>query len=76
MGHETGPVQLRAWRQHRALSIRELAAAAGVTVRTVQTWEAPDPPQHPHPRTVRKFAAALGIEPHQLYRDPGQEATK
>lgn len=76
MGDERGPVRLRAWRHHRALSIRELAAAAGVTVRTVQKWEASDPPHNPHPRTLRKFAAALRIEPHELYQQPGQETTR
>ncbi len=46
---------------------RELAAAAGVTVQTIQKWEAPDPPHNPHPRTLRKFAEALKIEPNELY---------
>ena len=55
---------LERWRRERPLSIRELAEAAGVSTRTVLLVEHGE--QVPRPATVRKLAAALGVEPNQV----------
>ena len=65
-------MRLKAWRRRRALSQAELAALAGLTKPTVVGLEWPTP-RTPHPRTVRKLAAALGIEPHELYESPDDQ---
>ena len=65
-------LRLREWRRRRALSQAELAARAGVTKATVVNLEQPGR-RTPHPRTVRKLAAALGIEPHELYAEAKDE---
>ena len=65
--------RLRYWREYRALTLRELAAAAGVAYRTV--WRAENG-YAAEARTVRKLARALGVEPHQLTQpepDQGQQ---
>lgn len=54
---------LRQWRTERFMSVRELAAAAGVSTRTVQDAEAGRPPRFV---TMRKLAAALDVEPAQV----------
>jgi transcriptional regulator with XRE-family HTH domain len=59
-------LQLRAWRTYRALSQAELAERAGVTKQTIIALEKSGH-RSPHPRTVRKLAKSLGIDPHQLY---------
>lgn len=68
-------LQLRDRRQWRALSQAELAALSGVTKATIVNLEKPAH-RRPHPRTIRKLAAALGIEPHELYaaEAPGGES--
>jgi DNA-binding XRE family transcriptional regulator len=53
---------MREWRQHRALSQPELAALSGVDRVTVNLMENGKCPAMP--ATRRKFAKALGIEPH------------
>lgn len=59
-------LRLREWRRRRALSQAELAARAGVSKATVVNLEHPGR-RTPHPRTVRKLAMALGVEPENLY---------
>ncbi len=55
---------LRRLRELRALSQRELAALAGLSVTTVNRIETG---QHkPMPKTVRKLAEALGASPEEL----------
>jgi len=51
-------------RERRALSQRELAALAGLSVTTVNRIE--NGQQKPMPRTIRKLAAALGVTPEEL----------
>jgi len=54
---------LRAQREHRALSQRELADLAQVSRRTVTSLESGS---DAHPVTIRKLAEALGVDPAEL----------
>ncbi len=53
-------------RLEAALSQRELAVMAGVDLNTVRALEKDPPATRPHPKTVRKLAAALRIKPAEL----------
>ncbi len=55
---------IRQLRQERLLTIRALAAGAGVSTRTVLLVE--HGAQTPRPGTIKKLAAALGVEPAQV----------
>jgi transcriptional regulator with XRE-family HTH domain len=55
---------LRAWRRRRLLSIRALAAEAGVAKRTIEEAEAGR--TVPHGATARKLSATLGVAPEQV----------
>jgi len=55
---------LRRLRELRALSQRELAALANLSVTTVNRIE--NGQHKPMPRTVRKLAEALGVTPEEL----------
>ena len=55
---------LRRLRELRALSQRELAARAKLSVTTVNRVETGQ--RKPMPRTVRKLAKALGVSPEEL----------
>jgi transcriptional regulator with XRE-family HTH domain len=57
-------VGLRELRLERVLSQRELAERAGVSPKTVLDVETGK--IRPHPATLRKLAAALGVEPSAL----------
>jgi transcriptional regulator with XRE-family HTH domain len=56
---------LRALRLDRALSQRDLAAAAGVAQATITRLEQGH--RAAYPSTVRKLAKALGVDPLALY---------
>ena len=55
---------LRKFRELRALSQRELAARAKLSVTTINRIETGQ--RKPIPRTVRKLAGALGVSPEEL----------
>jgi len=55
---------VRRLRELRALSQRELAARAKLSVTTVNRIETGQ--RKPMPRTVRKLAEALGVTPEEL----------
>jgi len=55
---------LRRLRELRALSQRELAARARLSVTTVNRIETGQ--RKPMPRTVRRLAEALGVTPEEL----------
>jgi len=55
---------LRRLRELRALSQRELAARAKLSVTTVNRIETGQ--RKPMPRTVRRLAEALGVTPEEL----------
>jgi transcriptional regulator with XRE-family HTH domain len=58
--------RLRLVRQRKPYSQEELAALAKVSRNTIARIEAGF---EAHPRTIRKLAEALGVEPHELMED-------
>ena len=62
-------LRLKAWRAYRALSQADLAERSGVTKATIVALEKPDH-RSPHPRTVRRLAKALEVQPHAMYESP------
>ena len=58
---------LAAHRRRKALTQRQLAKLAGVTHTTVQQLESAK--RGGYPRTIRKLAIALGVEPAELVRE-------
>lgn len=63
---EVSKEKLKELRDEHALSIRELAEEAEVGFSTVYRLE--HGKSNAHPRTVRKLAQALGVEPKELMR--------
>jgi len=59
--------RLRELRMEKVLSLRELEEKSGVSYNTI--WRLEDGRQGAHPRTVRKLAEALGVEPSELIRE-------
>jgi transcriptional regulator with XRE-family HTH domain len=60
------PALLREFRSRRSLSQQELADLAGVSRTTVLKAESGK--QQPRPRTLRKLAKVLRIDPSELQR--------
>ncbi len=56
--------RLKELRRERVLSLRELEVKSGVSYNTI--WRLEDGRQGAHPRTIRKLADALGVEPSEL----------
>ncbi len=56
--------RLRGLRDRASLSQKELAERAGVSRATIAELELGK--RKPHPKTRRKLAEALGVEPHEL----------
>ena len=54
-------------RRERVPSLRELEERSGVSYNTI--WRLEDGRQGTHPRTVRKLAEALGVEPSELVKE-------
>ncbi len=52
-------------RRERLLTIRALAKDAGVSTRTVLQVEHGQ--RRPHPGTIKKLAAALGVKPAEVF---------
>ncbi len=61
--------KLRAARDRKALTLRELAEASGVNYSTI--WQLESGRRDARPSTIRKLVAALGIEPRDLMADDG-----
>ena len=56
--------KLRALRRRRMLSLRELGELSGVAFDNINKLE--NEQRRAQPRTLRKLAEALGVEPHEL----------
>ena len=59
--------RLRELRREQVLSLRELEEKSGVSYNTI--WRLEDGRQGAHPKTVRKLAEALGVQPSELIRE-------
>jgi transcriptional regulator with XRE-family HTH domain len=64
---EVNVQRLKELRRERVLSLRELEERSGVSYNTI--WRIEDGRQGAHPRTVRKLADALGVQPSELIRE-------
>jgi transcriptional regulator with XRE-family HTH domain len=56
--------KLKALREDRAFSVRDLAEEAGISTDTITAYEKGR--RKAWPRNVRKLADALGVEPREL----------
>ena len=63
---EVDGVKLQRLREERVLSQRELARLAGLTHQTV--WRYENGSTNAHPRSIRKIAEVLGVEPKELVK--------
>jgi transcriptional regulator with XRE-family HTH domain len=63
---EVDAEKLKSLREDRVLSQRELARMAGLTHMTV--WRFENGSTNAHPRTIRKIAGVLGVEPRELVK--------
>ena len=59
--------KLRSWRLRRAMSLRRLGELASVQYPAIHRLETS--PRQPRPSTVAKLAAALAIDPAELFED-------
>ena len=66
-GMEVNVERLKELRRERVLSLRELEEKSGVSYNTV--WRLEDGRQGAHPKTVRKLAEALGVQPSELIKE-------
>ena len=64
---EINPARIRELRTGRGLSVRGLAREAGVSTETVYSIEH-GRREFLWPRTAKKLADALGVEPRDLFR--------
>jgi transcriptional regulator with XRE-family HTH domain len=64
---EVDVTKLKALRQERVLSQRDLASMAGLTQMTV--WRIENGYRDARPGTIRKLARALGVEPKELVKE-------
>ena len=67
---EVDGVKLKELRLDQALSARDLADRAGINYRTILRLEHGQ--TEAQPRTVRKLAEALGVEPRELRSHRGE----
>jgi transcriptional regulator with XRE-family HTH domain len=64
---EVDGVRLRRLRRERALSQRDLSSTTGIAFDTISRLETGK--QRAQPRTIRKLADALGVEPRELMKE-------
>jgi transcriptional regulator with XRE-family HTH domain len=65
-GMEVNVTRLKALRQHRVLSMRELAEESGLNYNTI--WRLENGLTGAHPRTLRRLAGVLGVDPSELVK--------
>ena len=63
---EVNVQRLRELRQERALALRELGELSNVSLNTI--WRIEAGRQGAHPKTIRKLAAALDVDPAELVK--------
>ncbi len=63
---EVNTERLRELRRRRVLSMRDLEERSGISHNTI--WRIESGRQGAHPRTIRKLAEALGVEPEELLK--------
>ncbi len=63
---EVDRMQLKRLRQEQALSLRDLAERSGVAYDTINRLELGK--QDAQPRTIRRLAEALGVQPKDLMK--------
>ena len=63
--------RLRELRRQRVLTLRELEERSGVAYNTI--WHLENGKRGAQPRTLRKLAAALGVDPEELVRAGGAD---
>ena len=68
---EVDAAMLRELRRRRVLTMEELAEKAGVGLNTV--WRLEHGVMGAQPRTIRKLAKALGVEPEDLVKTEGDD---
>lgn len=66
---EVDAVKLRELRQRRVLTLMELGERSGVAYNTI--WRLENGRTGAQPRTIRKLAAALGVEAEELVKAGG-----
>ena len=64
---EVNVERLKELRREQVISLRELEVKSGVSYNTI--WRLEDGRQGAHPKTVRKLAEALGVQPSELIRE-------
>jgi len=65
------PEKLRRLRERRVIGVRELGRLSGVSHDGIIEIE--QGKRQPHAATIRKLAAALGVEPAELLADEGEQ---
>jgi transcriptional regulator with XRE-family HTH domain len=68
---EVDVAKLRELRRRRVLTMEELAQKAGVGRNTI--WRLEHGVMGAQPRTIRKLARALGVEPEDLVKTEGSD---
>ena len=63
---EVDTKKLKELRRRRGLSMRELEELSGGSHNTI--WRIESGRQGAHPKTIRKLAKALGVEPEELLK--------
>ena len=66
---EVDVTKMKALREEKVLSQRELASMAGLTQMTV--WRIENGYRDARPQTIRKLARVLGVEPKELVKREG-----
>ncbi len=69
---EVNVQRLKALRQKRVLTLRELEERSGVAYNTI--WHLENGKREAQPRTIRKLAQALGVGPEELVKVEGGDA--
>jgi transcriptional regulator with XRE-family HTH domain len=69
---EVNMQRLRELRQRRVLTLHELEKRSGVAYNTI--WRLENGKTGAQPRTIRKLAAALGVDPEMLVKVEGGSA--